>query len=419
MTSRTKSLGPGIDISHIGQLWDLGYLPLLIKALPEGSLVPVGVPVLTIINTNPDFFWLTNMLETIMSNMLWKACTSATTAFRYRRVFDKYAAQTSSTPDFTVWQGHDFSMRGLTGVEDVMLSGAGHLLSFVGTDNMPAIDFLEYFYGANTDKELVACSVPATEHSVMSIGTPEKETETFRRLLTETYPRGILSVVSDTWDLWNVVDNILPQLKGLILARNGKLVIRPDSGDPADILCGTNPSGWSATYDTTSEAKGLILRLWETFGGTVNAKGYKELDSHIGAIYGDSITLERQEEILSRLKAKGFASTNVVLGIGSYTYQMVTRDTYNFAMKATWGQTKSRGGIAIFKTPKTDAAVGGAKKSAKGLLQVYREDGIFKVIQECTKEEENQGELRPVYVDGQLVNRQTLAQIRERISKQL
>ena len=126
MTSRTKSLGPGIDISHIGQLWDLGYLPLLIKALPEGSLVPVGVPVLTIINTNPDFFWLTNMLETIMSNMLWKACTSATTAFRYRRVFDKYAAQTSSTPDFTVWQGHDFSMRGLTGVEDVMLSGAGH-----------------------------------------------------------------------------------------------------------------------------------------------------------------------------------------------------------------------------------------------------------------------------------------------------
>ena len=405
-----------ITVDHIAALHDLGYLPLKIKAVPEGMLVPTNVPVLTIVNTVPEFFWLTNMLETLLSNILWKACTSATTAFQYRQRFEEYAKITSDNPDFVKWQAHDFSFRGMAGTEDAMMSGAAHLLSSTGTDTIPAIDFLEKYYGANSDKELVGGSVPATEHSVMSMGLPENETDTVRRLITKVYPKGILSLVSDTWDFWNVIDYILPSLKKEIMARDGKLVIRPDSGDPVKIICG-DPNNHLGGYSIQT---GAIEALWRTFGGKINSKGYKELDPHIGLIYGDSITLDRQEQILSKLKAKGFASTNVVLGIGSYTYAYVTRDTYGFAMKATWGVTKSRGEVDIFKSPKTDADVGGSKKSHKGLLAVMRDTwGNIYCKQQCTHEEENEGLLEMVYKDGVVFRKQTLSDIRKIIEEQL
>jgi nicotinamide phosphoribosyltransferase len=406
----TNYLGP-INIDHIEALWDLGYLPLKIKAVPEGTLVPVNVPVLTIINTKPEFFWLTNMLETLMSNIIWKGTTSATTAFQYRRCFERYAKETGSSRDFIKWQGHDFSFRGMSGLEDALVSGGAHLLSFTGTDTIPAIDFLEQYYNANSDRELVGGSVPATEHSVMCMGLPEHEIDTFKRLINDIYPTGILSVVSDTWDFWKVIDEILPTIKDEVLARNGKLVIRPDSGDPVDIICGTEAGV------TDSERKGAIERLWEIFGGTYSKLGFKELNPHIGLIYGDSITLERQEAILSKLKVKGFASTNVVLGIGSYTYEYVTRDTYGFAMKATWGQTKSRGPMDIFKDPKTDS---GMKKSHKGLLRLDRDEtGNIICKQQCTPDEEAGGLLETVFVDGNLVKDQTLANIRTLLETQL
>jgi nicotinamide phosphoribosyltransferase len=414
----TNYLGP-INIDHIASLWDLGYLPLRIKAIPEGTLVPVNVPVLTIRNTKPEFFWLTNMLETLMSNIIWKGTTSATTAFQYRRNFEKFAKETGSSRDFIKWQGHDFSFRGMSGLEDALISGGGHLLSFTGTDTIPAIDFLEHYYNANSDRELVGGSVPATEHSVMSMGTFEQENETFKRLLTKVYPTGILSVVSDTWDFWKVVDEILPSIKDIVLSRNGKLVIRPDSGDPVDIICGTNkcPIENGFLPDGTSQEKGAIQRLWEIFGGTYSKLGFKELDSHIGLIYGDSITIERQVEILERLKAKGFASTNVVLGIGSFTYEYVTRDTYGFAMKATWGQTKSRGAMDIFKDPKTDS---GMKKSHRGLLRLDRDEtGRIVCKQQCTMEEEHGGLLETVFLDGKLVKDQRLQSIRILLESQL
>lgn len=157
------------------------------------------------------------------------------------------------------------------------------------------------------------------------------EFKTFERLLTQ-YPSGILSVVSDTWDLWKVCTEYLPKLKDKILKREGKLVIRPDSGNPVDIICGV---GVSHSINSKSEVKGVIELLWDTFGGTVNGQGYKILDSHIGAIYGDSITLERATQICERLKAKGFASTNIVLEIRSYTYQYNTRDTFGLNEKAS------------------------------------------------------------------------------------
>lgn len=404
-------LGKGcITFSHIEALHDLGYLPLEIKALPEGSLVPMRVPVFTIRNTKAEFFWLTNMLETLLSTVLWKPCTSATTAYEYLKVFTKYAHETvGDDMSFIPWQGHDFSFRGMSGIEDAVMSGAGHLLSFTGTDTIPAIDFLEQYYNADSEKELIGRSVPATEHSVMCMGTQSDEINTFKRLITDVYPSGVVSIVSDTWDFWEVITDFLPKLKEIIMSRDGKVVIRPDSGDPVKIIVGDE----SAPVDSP-EYKGAIECMWDVFGGTITKTGYKLLDNHIGLIYGDSITPERQLVILQKLKEKGFASYNIVLGIGSYTYEYVTRDTFGFAMKATYGEVDGTG-RDIFKDPKTDD---GTKKSAKGLMQVFKNNitNNLELKDQCTWEEEEEGELVTVFKDGILTKEQTLAEIRARIA---
>lgn len=361
--------GPNeIGTKHIADLHDLGHIPLAFKALPEGARVPLKCPMFTVESTHPDFFWVTNYFETMISNIIWKGCTSASTAYRLRKLLDKHAIA-SGDFNFVDWQGHDFSYRGMSGTEDAAISGAGHLLSFTGTDTLPAIELLETYYHAGKSP-LIGMSVPATEHSVMCAGGEGDEEETYTRLL-KLYPNGIVSIVSDTWDLWNVVGNILPKLKDLIMSRNGKTVIRPDSGDPANILCGdVNHKGDSPRDDLIR--MGLIEALWNLFGGTrvVGKEGvFKVLDSHIGAIYGDSINFDRADDICNRLRAKGFASTNVVFGFGSYNYEYTTRDTYGFAMKAT-AATVSGKEHMLFKDPKTDD---GMKRSARGRMVVHKE----------------------------------------------
>ena len=394
-----------VGTDHIAALHDLGYIPMVFKALPEGASVPLRVPMFTMFNTLPEFFWLTNYFETLLSAVIWMPCNSATIAKQYRKVLDAYAKETSLVPEFVNWQGHDFSMRGMAGIEAAVTSSAGHLLSFTGSDTIPAIEFFEEYYNANSDTELVAGSVAATEHSVMCMGTTEGEFDTFKRLVCNVYPKGIVSIVSDTWDLWRVLTDYLPRLKNEISGREGKVVIRPDSGDPVDIICG------NANGKTEEERKGVIELLWDVFGGSTNSKGYKELIPQIGAIYGDSITVDRATQICERLKLKGFASTNVVLGIGSFTYQYNTRDTFGFAMKATYGEVNGQG-REIFKDPITDD---GTKKSAKGLMKIVLEDGAYKLIDGVTWEEEQTGELKEVFRDGKLLVNHTLAEIRSRV----
>ena len=403
-------LGSDYDVSHFEALHDLGHLPIAVKSLPEGTKAPIKVPVLTIYNTHPDFYWVTNYLETILSNLLWKPMTSATIAHQYRKVLTQWMEKTDKERAWFVdWQGHDFSMRGMDSVEAVISSGLGHLTSFSGSDSLPAIHGARKYYGAT---DFVAGSVPATEHSVMCAGGKEDEVETFRRLL-ETYPTGILSVVSDTWDLWKVCTEHVVTLKEEILARDGKLVIRPDSGDPVHILCGYSGTQGDEYVDpTTPEGKGVIELLWDVFGGTVNEQGYKVLDSHIGAIYGDSITIDRANEICKRLEAKGFASTNVVLGIGSFTYQYNTRDTFGFAMKATYVEVNGVG-REIFKDPITDD---GTKKSATGLLFVGLDDNLqIALYDKVSWKEEGMGLLQTIYKDGKFENTTTLNEVREKL----
>jgi nicotinamide phosphoribosyltransferase len=418
-------LGTDYDVTHFEKLHDLGYLPINVKGIEEGTLVPIKVPVLTIYNTHPDFFWVTNYLETIISNLLWKPMTSATIAHTYRKVLTKWQEKTDAERGWFIdWQGHDFSMRGMDSIEATTASGLGHLTSFSGTDSLPAIYGARKFYG---EEGFVGGSVNATEHSVMCAGSKEDEVGTFRRLL-ETYPTGILSIVSDTWDLWKVCTEHVVTLKEEILGRDGKLVIRPDSGDPVDILCGSE----STLHTGSPEGKGVIELLWDVFGGTVNEQGYKVLDSHIGAIYGDSITIDRADEICARLEAKGFASTNVVLGIGSFTYQYNTRDTFGFAMKATYVELEETSGVSIgevgtmdvksivgreiFKDPITDD---GTKKSATGLLCVEELpfDGGIGLYDRVSWNTENTGLLQTIYKDGEFHNQTTLTEIRARLRK--
>lgn len=390
---------------HIEELHSVGYLPLRLRSLPEGASVPLRVPMATIENTDPRFFWLTNYIETLMSAELWLPSTAATIAKEYRELLAAYAEETGD-PGLVQFQGHDFSMRGMGCVEAAASSGAGHLLSFVGTDSIPAICHLEKYYNADIEKEIVGTSIPATEHSVMSAGGDgDGEFDTYRRLITEIYPRGFISIVSDTWDLWHCIEKIIAPLKDDILDRDGRVVIRSDSGDPVKIICGDAERGGLA-------GKGVIECLWDTFGGNVNEKGYKVLDSHIGSIYGDSITLSRCEQICQRLKTKGFASTNMVFGIGSYTYQYNTRDSFGFALKSTMcvidGEQKQ-----IFKKPATDD---GIKTSNIGVVAVVEEDGEYQCVDGLLIGHGMPDQMRDVFVDGNLLVDETLAEVRARIS---
>jgi nicotinamide phosphoribosyltransferase len=475
-----------VTTEHIEKLHKLGYMPIKIKALPEGTKVPERVPYFTITNTHPDFAWLVNFLETQMSTVIWDLCVNATVANEYKELLTKWAQKTGD-PSFVQWQAHDFSMRGRSSIESTF-NQAGHLLSFTGTDTIPAVLFLEEYYGANIENELVGSSVPASEHSVMTSYGKEDEIVAFERILDQ-FPEGIVSVVSDSFDLWKVCTEYVITLKDKIMARNGKLVIRPDSGNPVDIICGQKiesfeneycvldymfhklseetPHGeyggdleevvkikdkyYNATFspewnrhdkqyyyidsagidklelveiDCKPEFKGVVELLWGAFGGTVNEKGYKVLDSHISTIYGDSINLERAEQICKRLEAKGFASTNVVLGIGSYTYNYNTRDTLGLAVKSTYCEVATKDPISggffveqreIFKDPVTDD---GVKKSARGLLRVDEVDGVLTLKDRCTHEEEQGGLLTTVFQDGKLVRETTLSEIRARLNEQ-
>lgn len=483
------SLGQdAVSVDHIAALHDLGYLPLHIKSIAEGSRVNIKVPVYTISNTHPDFFWLTNYIETALSAETWKSATNATIAYEYRKLLDEYAELTGAPAAFVPWQGHDFSMRGMSGIHDAAQSGAAHLLSFLGTDTIPAIDYLEDYY--NAENTFVGGSVPATEHSTMCMGIADTdETETFRRLMQDQYPSGIVSIVSDTKDFWYAINDMALELKPVIMNRtpdalgNCKVVFRPDSGDPVEVVCGVEIPDLSEfcsnmtefencvkdilrervcentehgcyggdstdgifsflgqTYELTMRIewnrhdkqfyyidecdiincepveltpaqRGAVQCLWDNFGGSVSNKGYKMLDSHVGLIYGDSITLDRANQILSRLKDKGFASSNIVFGIGSYTYQYVTRDTFGMAIKATYGEVNGEA-RELFKDPVTD---NGVKKSAKGLLRVEKVGDDYVLFDQQSWEQEAQGELRTVFLDGILTVDDSLDTIRGRL----
>jgi nicotinamide phosphoribosyltransferase len=402
-------LGMNYDSSHFEELHKLGYLPVRIKSLPEGIETNPNVPHMTFINTVDGFAWLTLYLETIISSLAWKPSTSSTIALQYRRNLVEWVMKTDPNNAWLIdFLAHDFSARGLS-PWDMLSSGLGHATSFRGSDSIIVIPGARYFYG-EPENEVSINSVNASEHSVSTTCIFTMGESEMIKYFMNQFPDGILSIVSDTFDLWQLITKFLRENKEQIMSRNGKLVIRPDSGNPVDIICGKDVDVLYEDGSNHSEWRGVIQLLWDIFGGTVNEQGYKVLDPHIGAIYGDSITLDRQIEIYERLAAKGFASTNIVLGVGSFTYQMNTRDTFGFAAKGAWFEANGQG-YDIYKDPVTDD---GTKKSLKGLICVTEN---HEVLTQCTPEQESQGILHTIYENGHFFNQVTLTQIRERLKQ--
>lgn len=409
-------------LKSIADLHKLGYLPIEIKALPEGTLVPMKVPVLTITNTLPEYAWLVGFLETTLLNQTYTMANTATKALEFRKIGEKYASLSAESNAHVDWQFHDFSLRGQHGWEAGAKSGLAHLTSFKGSDTMPASWLAQKYYGADAD---VMGSVVATEHSVMqSYG--EDEVSAFSKLIEtrSKLPAGnnVLSVVSDTYDYFNVLTNVLPQVKEQLLKTQVKLVVRPDSGVPMDILLGNDTGVYDKRkpYTKTPEQKGTLELLWETFGGTVNSKGFKVLHPQVGVLFGEGITEEVAEEILSSMTKQGWSSENVVFGVGAYVYSVTnTRDTFGQAIKTTEVTIDGKA-IPVFKDPKTD--VGGLKKSAKGQLMVVRgADGELALVDNLTAltkriaERSMPNQLRTIYKDGFVYNAETLETVRERL----
>lgn len=409
-----NTLGEGLyGIERVAELHDLGYLPIEIKALAEGTLVPIGVPMFEISNTHPDFAWLTNALESVISCELWHAMISANVGYKYRKIVDHFYDMSCDDNIPRRKALGDFSMRGQESKRSAYKSSAGWLLSFVNTATVPAVDYLERYYNCDCSKEEVGFGSVSTEHSVMcsNFAVDGDEITMIKRLLTEIYPNTSFSMVSDSYDYWNLVDNILPMCKKEILEHNGCLLVRGDSGDPVEVVTKT------------------VFHLWEQFGGTINSKGYKVLNPHIKAIYGDSITPQRAEAIYTILVNNGFAASNVSLGVGSFSMQCLesytehaaiptfnpyTRDTFGIAIKATYAEDKDGKPIMIFKNPKEASF----KKSHKGCVVVLAgSDGELRSEDEHEFKETYRADnaLKTVFNDGKMTLECSLADIRKRL----
>lgn len=391
-------------IEKVEKLHKLGYLPIEIFSLPEGTLVPMHVPMFGITNTHPDFAWLPQSLESLISAESWHPMLAATVGHTYREIVNRYYEKTceDTIPRAKALGAFDF--RGEECTESAIKAGAGWCLSFLNTATVPTIPYLEQNYNCDCTKEPVAFGSPSTEHSVMcsNFAVDGDEITLLRRLLTEIYPNTGFSAVLDSYDYWNVIENVLPQLKKEILEHNGCMLMRGDSGDCVEVVTET------------------VFKLWDIFGGTVNSKGYKVLDPHVKAIYGDSITVQRCEQIYEILTENGFACSNVALGVGSFSFQCIeedgilkpfTRDTFSSCIKATYCEIDGKP-YPIFKNPKD----GGFKKSQKGCCVVYREDGILKYRDEYNWNDavaDERNLLQTVFKDGTLVKEQTLREIRE------
>lgn len=396
-------------IEKIEQLRKLGYLPIEIVALPEGTIVPMHVPMFGITNTHKDFAWLPQSLESLISAESWHPMIAATVGYTYRQIVDYYYDLTCDDETSRARALGAFDFRGEECTDSAIKAGAGWCLSFLNTATVPTIPYLEKNYKCDCTKEPVAFGSPSTEHSVMcsNFAVDGDEITLLRRLLTEIYPNTSFSAVLDSYDYWNVIDNILPQLKPEILAHNGCMLMRGDSGDCVEVVTKT------------------VFKLWEEFGGTTNSKGYKVLDPHVKAIYGDSITVQRCEQIYKILMENGFACSNVALGVGSFSFQCIeedgvlkpfTRDTFSSCIKATYCEIDDKP-FPIFKNPKD----GGFKKSQKGCCVVVKssDDKLIYVDGRTWEEAHVSGEdakvnlLQPVFKDGQLIKEQSLAEIRD------
>lgn len=368
-----------------------GYLPLEIEAVPEGTLVPTGNVLVQVINTDPKCAWLTSYIETSLLRAVWYPTTVATISKACHSLIARYLQDTADTLDGLPFKLHDFGARGASSEESVSIGSLAHLVNFMGTDSLAALVSAKRYYHS----PMAGFSIPAAEHSTITSWGREGETDAYANMLRRFGGKGkTVAVVSDSYDLWNAIDNIWGgSLKSQVENSGGTLVIRPDSGEPVAIV---------------NEA---IERLMAKFGFRVNDKGYKVLPDFIRIIQGDGISASSIAAILREMKNRRLSAENVAFGMGGELLQKVHRDTQKFAMKASAvcinGQWRD-----VYKDPITDSV----KRSKKGRLALIKENGEFKTVaRDAVSPSENL--LVPVYRDGQLIVDDALDAIRQRAAR--
>ncbi|CAH8493458.1 unnamed protein product [Heterobilharzia americana] len=364
-----------------------GHLPIVIKAVPEGMIVPIKNVLMTVENTDPKCYWLTNYLETILVQV-WYPIAVATNSRAMKQIIAKYLHETADDSS-TEFKLHDFGFRGVSSIESAAIGGTAHLVNFRGTDSLAALILAREYYNCPT----AGFSIPATEHSAMTVWGEENETNAYSNLF-DLYPTGTFACVSDSYDIWKACSKIWGEtLRDKVLNRHGTVVIRPDSGDPVDVM-----------------SKVLDL-LGAKFGYTVNSKGYKVLPSCIRVIQGDGVSLESLDPILNRVKTSGWSTENVSFGSGGALLQRLNRDTQKCAFKCSFAVVNGHE-IQVSKHPITDPQ----KNSKKGRLTLQRcpDTGTLITIEEgCGSESKDI--LIPVFKNGVLLKDYTLDEIRERI----
>lgn len=361
-----------------------GYLPITIKAVPEGTEVPGSNVLMTVEVNDPVCFWLTNAMETLLTH-LWYPTTVASLSHAIRKLILKYLNETG-TPDLIDFKLHDFGFRGASSVESAGIGGSAHLLSFKGTDTFKALEYISDFYN---EEEVQGFSIPATEHSNITTWGQDFEEAAYDNVLTQ-YPEGLVACVSDSYNIEYACRNLWGgTLKDKVMARNGTLVIRPDSGEPVPTVLS------------------VLSILMEQFGYTMNDKGYKVLPPQVRVIQGDGVDQDSIGEILEAMKAKGYSADNIAFGMGGALLQKVNRDTNKFAFKACSinidGKERD-----VFKRPMTDMG----KASKGGRLALQLKDGKYSTTIESLVEND---QLRTVFQNGKLLVDEKFTEIRARI----
>lgn len=396
------------DLERIAKLYDLGHLPLQIRALPEGSKVPMGVPCIELSNTHPEFAWVVQWMECIIQSSLYGTCNWATMAHEYRKLANEFYAKTTENANPAMAMA-DFGFRGM-GVDNGIRASSSWLLSFDKTSTIPACQYIDKMYDAYCSANHIGIGAVSLEHATVcsNLAVCETEENLLRRLLTTTYKDTSFSYVSDSFDYWKLIEETLPKLKDEIMSHNGKFLVRPDSGDIVEISVKT------------------VQKLWDLFGGTVNTKGYKELNPKIGIIYGDGCQYSKIKEIWTQLEELGFAANTILFGVGAFSFSAMstpedgmvclTRDTFGFAMKSTYCEINGNQ-YMIQKDPKTDK--NNLKKSHKGLCYVTKEDGKFVCHDGFTENDipsYTGNELKTVFVKGCFTRKDSFVNIRERLN---
>lgn len=366
-----------------------GYLPLEIKAVPEGSRIPIRNALVQVVNTDPKCAWLTSYIETALLRAIWYPTTVATVSATCRTIIGKYLEETADSTDGLDFKLHDFGARGASSEETAAIGGAAHLVSFMGSDTLSGVVAARRYYNA----EMAGFSIPAAEHSTITSWGRENEAKAYKNMLDQfSGPDKLVAVVSDSYDLWNAIDNIWgDELKSQVESSGGTLVVRPDSGEPVSVVAET------------------IERLMMKFGYSVNEEGYRILPDCIRVIQGDGITESTIEAILENMKSRRQSADNVAFGMGGALLQRVDRDTMNFAMKASAAKVD---GLwrDVYKDPVTDSG----KRSKKGLLAVVKDtNGNYNTIREQDLGE-RENLLSTVYRNGELIKEFSFDDIRKR-----